>query len=83
MSIHRVIPGDGLPEGSPQWYRRKARRKLVFEGRCHQLDEVKAEFYSYDDPSAAARRHASAYSRVINRYTVARRRWRAFRGWSS
>jgi hypothetical protein len=45
---------------------RRARLKLVFEGRKRQLDEAKG---------------SRAYGRAVVKYTRARRAWRAFRGW--
>lgn len=55
---------------------RYKRLKKVFEGRSRQLEHVRnTMFYPY---SAEDNRR---YSEAVTKYTEARRKWRAIRGW--
>jgi len=73
LYLQRMGDGQGGRILRPQgWLRRKARLKAVFEGRCAQLEAVRATPWPHD---------ATAYSRAVGKYQSARRAWRAFRGW--
>lgn len=54
---------------------RRKRLKLIFDGRCAQLDEVRSRGWPPTEKDNLD------YGRIVTKYTDARRAWRAFRGW--